>query len=590
MHNMKKTILLYTLAAAMLGSCKKDLLDTVPYDQLASENMWTSDNLTDLGVTGIYNALRLGQNTGSASGLELYQYDRFSFTGQTRDATSMMQGTILPSDGLFSANWQNFYEGVIRANDAIFNIPLKSPSTPEKKSRLIAESKFLRAYFYFRLNQVWKGVPVYLEPVAYNEFTKPRETEQAVWEVVIKDLTDAINEPNLPNKYNKGSASFGRVTKSAAYALRGKTYLYMGKWAEAAADFQKVKDLGHSLFANYTQLFKEANEQSDEMIFTIQNMGVTGLGSTTQFFCGTRSSFGSCWNTYLVSPNLVDLYENADGSRFSWDDVIPGYSSMTPTARQVYFLRDNLTTAERNAAAGRGADMSKYLPTGNEARIRKAYESRDPRLAANVITPYSNYNGVLGAAPSTVTNRFPYRTENAPTLDLRTDTQAFFYYLYRKFVYEGNTELLNRSFGPIDFPIIRYADVLLMWAEALNEQGLVAEAISKVNEVRARAGMPALQQSDPAKGTYVAGQSNCRERIRNERRVEFPNEGINYFDELRWQTWKESTFKAGSGVQQVWGQNTVPYSWRGDYMYTWPIPQVEIQRNPSLTQNPGWPN
>ena len=586
---MKKTLILYAMAALAVGGCKKDLLDTTPYDQLATQNMWTTDNLTDLGVTGIYNAMRLGQAQGGASGLELYQYDRFSFTGQTRDAQGMLQGTIQPSDGLFSSNWRNFYEGVIRANDAIKNIPLKSPSTPEKKARLVAESKFLRAYFYFRLNQVWKGVPVYLEPVAYNEFTKGRETEQAVWDVVVKDLTDAINEPNLPNKYSKGNAGVGRVTKAAAYALRGKTYLYMKKWAEAAADFQKVKDLGHSLFSDYVKLFKEANEQSDEMIFSLQNIGVPDLGSTTQFYCGTRSSFGSCWNTYLVSPKLVDLYEKTDGSKFKWDDVLPGYSAMTPQARQVYFLRDNLTTSEINAATSRGADMSKYLPTGNEARIRMAYEGRDPRLSANVITPYSNYNGVVGANPGTVISRFPYRTDNTPTFDLRTDTQSFFYYLYRKFVSEGNTEQLNRGYGPVDLPIIRYADVLLMWAEALNEQGLVAEAIGKVNEVRARVSMPALQQTDPSKGTYVADKTEMVERIRNERRAEFPNEGINYFDEMRWRTWKETTFMAGNGVQQVWGQNTVPYSWPGDYLYTWPIPQAEIQRNPNLKQNEGWP-
>ncbi|MGX5817357.1 RagB/SusD family nutrient uptake outer membrane protein [Chitinophaga lutea] len=584
---MKRTFLIAGAALLAFSGCKKELLNTAPYDQLATESMWNTDNLTDLGVNGIYNALRQGQVIGGASGLELYQYDRFSSTGMTRDAEAMLQGTITPGNSLFSNNWKNFYEGIIRANDAITNIPLKSPSDAKKKARLLAESKFLRAYFYFRLNQVWKGVPVYLEPVKYNDFNKGRETEAAVWDVVIKDLTDAINEPELPNKYAKGSAGFGRVTKAAAYALRGKAYMYMQKWPEAAADFAQVKTLGHSLFPNYQLLFKEANEQSDEAVFSLQNTGIDGLGSTTQFYCGTRSSFGSCWNTYLVSPNLVDLYENIDGSAFDWNKIIPGYSAMTPAARQVFFLRDNLSAAEITAAAGRGADMSKYLPAGNEARIKKAYENRDPRLAANVITPYAAYNGVIGAGPGTTFSRFPYRS--ADLTDLRTDTQQFFYYLYRKFVYEGNTELLNRGFGPIDLPIIRYADVLLMWAEALNEQNDVAGAILKVNEVRARAGMPGLQQADATKGTYVTGQTDMRNRIRNERRVEFPNEGVNYFDEMRWKTWKESTFKTGAGVQQVWGQNTVSYTWPGDYLYNWPIPQAEIERNVNLVQTPDWP-
>lgn len=586
---MKKTFYILLIAVSLF-SCKKTLLDTAPYDALASETMWSSDNLTDLGVNGVYNALRLGINTAAASGLELYQIDQFSLTGQNRGALSLMQGTITPGDGMFSSTWQNFYEGIVRANDAIMNIPLKSPSVATKKARLIAESKFLRAYFYFRLNQVFKGVPIYLEPFKISEATKARATEQEVWDQVIKDLTDCINEPNLPTKYAKGNAAFGRATKAAAYALRGKVYMYTKKWDLAVADFTQVKSLGHTLFANYGLLFKEVNEQSDEMIFPLTNIGVNGLGSTTQFLCGTRSSFGSCWNTYFPTNSLVDMYENIDGTNFSWDAIIPGYTTMAAAARQVYFLRDGLTAAEITAASGRGADMTKYLAVGNEARIQKAYMNRDPRLAATVITPYNTYNGVLNGANQQVISRFPYRASTAPTFDLQTDTQTFFYYLHRKFVYENSTELLNRSYGPIDFPIIRYADVLLMWAEALVELNNLPEAILKVNEVRTRAGIPLLQQTDATKGTYVTSQSNLRDRVRNERRIEFVNEGIDYFDEVRWNTWKTAVFKTGNGAQQVWGTNANGYTYGGDHMNTWPIPQVEIERNPNLKQNAGWPN
>jgi hypothetical protein len=591
MKNMRKIFLFFTLIVLVFTSCQKDLLDTTPYDQLSSENMWTTDNLTDLGVNSIYEALRLGQNTGSASGLELYQYDRYSYGCMQRDGTdAFLLGTITPSNALFSSNWRNFYEGVIRANNAIANITAKSPSATTKKARLIAESKFLRAYYYFRLNQVWKGVPIYTEPLKYDQFTKARSTEQEVWDLVIKDLSDAIAETNLPTKYPKGNINFGRATKAAAYALRGKVYLYLNKWTEAANDFAQVQTAGHALFTDYKMLFKESNEQSDEMIFSIQNTGIVNLGSTTQFFCGTRSAFGSNWNTYLVSPNGVDLFENIDGSKFSWNTIIPGFSAMTARERQVYFMRDNLTTAEINARKTLGADMTKYLPTGNEARIKKAFENRDQRLEASVITPYSTYNGVFGAAPATVTSRFPYRAEGATNGDLRTDTQAEFFYLHRKFVYEGNVELLNRAYGPIDFPVIRYADVLLMWAEALVEMNDIAGAVQKVNLVRSRAGIATLQTTDLTKPTYVSGQSNLRDRIRNERRIEFFNEGVNYFDELRWKTWKESKFAGVNGYRSVWGQNIANYTWGGDHFYVWPIPQAEIQINSKLVQNPGWPN
>lgn len=591
MKNMRKISLFFTLIILVFTGCQKDLLDTTPYDQLSSENMWTTDNLTDLGVNSIYEALRLGQNTGSASGLELYQYDRYAVGTMQRDGTdAFLLGTITPSNTLFSSNWRNFYEGVIRANNAIANIPTKSPSPDTKKGRLLAESKFLRAYFYYRLNQVWKGVPIYTEPLKYNEFTKARSTEQEVWDLVIKDLSDAIADANLPTKYAKGNANFGRATKAAAYALRGKVYLYMNKWTEAANDFAQVQTAGHTLFADYKNLFKEINEQADEMIFSLQNTGIVNLGSTTQFFCGTRSSFGSDWNTYLVSPNGVDLFENIDGTKFNWDDFIPGYNAMTPKARQVYFMRDNLTAAEKTARQNLGADMTKYLAVGNEARIKKAFENRDPRLAASVITPYSTYNGVFSNLPASVTSRFPYRAEAATNGDLRTDTQAEFFYLHRKFVYEGNAELLNRAYGPIDFPIIRFADVLLNWAEALTESNDIAGAIQKVNLVRARAGIALLQNSDATKPTYVANQANMRDRIRNERRIEFINEGVNYFDELRWKTWKDTKFGGANGYRSVWGQNIANYTWGGDHFYTWPIPQAEIQINSKLVQNPGWPN
>ncbi|MFC0182038.1 RagB/SusD family nutrient uptake outer membrane protein [Pseudarcicella hirudinis] len=225
--------------ALSTSSCKEALLDTTPYGSISSSNMWTSDNLTDLGVTGVYQALRLGITNSGASGRELYHYDRLGFTGMTTGGDEMVNGTVATTSGLFSNTWKEMYEGVQRANDAIVNISKVSPSSPEKKARYIAECKFLRAYYYLRLNQVFKGVPVYLEPTSIDKMTKGRETETKVWDVIIQDLTDAINEPNLPAKYAKGAAQYGHATKGAAYALRGKAYIYQKKWKEAAADLPK---------------------------------------------------------------------------------------------------------------------------------------------------------------------------------------------------------------------------------------------------------------------------------------------------------------------------------------------------------------
>lgn len=479
------------------------------------------------------------------------------------------------------------YEGIQRANDALKNIPVKSPSTVEKKAKYIAEAKFLRAYFYFRLNQLYKSVPIYLEPFTAAEAIKGRSSEAEVWNQVLADLNDCIAETNFPDRYPAGNANYGHATKAAAYALRGKVYLYRKDWAKAAADFQKVKDAGHTLFGDYKALFKEANEQCPEMIFSIQHRSEQGYGNNMQLFCGWPSVYSRGWNYYMPLPHLVDLYENSDGSKFDWDKIIPGYMSLSENEREVYFLRNNLTDAEKASAALRGAKMSLYLPQGNEERIRKAYENRDPRLQANIVTPYSTFRGAYNFTnvESLQFMRWPFRGQAQVDGDIQSDTQINFFYFYRKFVAEGVNEIVDRNYGPIDFPIFRYADILLMWAEALNEDGKLNEAIAKVNEVRQRAEV-ALLNSNAA--TTVGGKDDLRTRIRNERRIEFPNEGINYFDELRWGTWKETVFQPGNGRKQVWETNVGNYSYKGDFLTVWPIPTSEIQMNVNLTQNPGW--
>lgn len=578
---MKKIIYSLSIFALFLSACQSDLLDRFPYDAASSENMWTSENLADQGVNAIYAALRsdrVAQGT--------YIFDSWSVSTDCRDTNeSMLFNKATTGNSLFSGYWKAVYEGISRANDAIANLG-KAPLSEEKRGRLLAESKFLRAYFYYRLNMVYKGVPLYLEPTDFENLTKGRETEDVIWNAVLDDLSACINEPNLPDKYKEGSSDFGRIPKSAAYALRGKVYLWKEDWANAEADFKKVGELGHSLFTgNYKDLFKEANEQSSEMIFSVQNIGISGLGNDISFRYGSRVTFGSCWNTYLPNTDFVDTYECADGKKFNWDDVIPGYSSMSPKERSVFFLRDNMTEDEKMRMTTYGADLSKYLAEGNEERIRAAYDNRDPRLDATIITPYSTYLGSLASVDYLLTLRWPYRIDNAEPHDIRTDTNTKFYYLYRKFVAEGSSEIPNRSYSPIDFPLIRYADVLLNLAEALNEQGKTDEAIVYINQVRNRAGVAPLNSNEY---TQVKGQADLRERIRNERRWELAGEGVTVFDEMRWKTWKEKKFFKNAGLKEIWGENSYKYAWAGDHLYAWPIPKAEVEMNTNLSQTPGW--
>ncbi|MDR0893496.1 MAG: RagB/SusD family nutrient uptake outer membrane protein, partial [Mediterranea sp.] len=492
------------------------------------------------------------------------------------------------------------------------------------------EAKFLRAWFYFRLNELFGreglGVPIYTEPTSVDESNKGQSPEADVWKLITDDLTDAIDDPNLPNMDPNG-----RVTKGAAYALRGKAYLYQGaKYKEttdgsvnvtvntdllnkAIADFDKVKECGYGLFGDYKGLFSEENEHCNEMIFSIGHTDDKGYGTNSQKFVGSRFAYsgtGNGWGNQTPAPAGIDQYEYTDGSPFNWDDIIPDYDKLTPKERAVYFLRDTLDinseivkqegdqkpletlvrSSVKTLVEKAGKTAKEYMPYGNEIRIRKAYQNRDPRLEANIITPYAGFNGGYSFAgagnPMVVYSRWPLGAKSktpdvTKRADLATDDSNYFTYFHRKFVYEG-AGLSRREDGGLDEPLIRYANVLLWKAEAYVELDKLPEAKACVKEVRDRVKMPILDR-------YFFDQNSARDYVRAERRREFVNEGVDFFDEMRWYTWKEIKFNQGKGTQTVWGEVWQSYTWpTSNNLYIWPVPQSEVERNPNLTRTPGW--
>ena len=610
---MKAIKYLAFVSSLIIGAsaCQPDLLNTSPYNAIGSTNMWTSENLATLAVNGVYNTFLQSSGevensviSGNYLGLDAHLFAALDPTVSARNNWSstlhLLNGNATPSNTEFARAWKQHYEGIARANDVIDNVWSVPNMSPELCGQYMAEAKFLRAYFYYRLNCLYRGVPLYLTTTPVSEFNKPRNTEEEVWNAILSDLTDVIYEENIPNRYLAGDPNFGRATKGAAYALRGKVYLWLKDYKAAEADFREVTKMGYGLFeGGYKELFKEENEQCEEMIFSIQCYEQDGFGHQMTFKYGSRSSYPGGWNDFYGDTDFIDTYETKEGKPFNWDDYIPGYSSMTPKKRSVYFLRDGLTSGKGNFGSGNykslktkmeeyGADFSKYLDQGNEARIRKVYEDRDPRLMQTYITPYSTYLGSPYSAAGKEINytlRWPFiENDIEEPFDLRSDTKKVYHYLVRKFVAEG-MENLDRSYSPVDVPLIRYADVLLCLAEALNEQGKTSEAATYVNKVRERAGIAALNSNSY---TQVAGKDDMRNRIQREKRWELACEGTLYFDELRWGTWYESKLYKDSGLKECWGQMVSSWTINGDYYTTWPIPATERQLNTSLTQNDGW--
>ena len=602
--NILKVCFATSVIAVSTGCVDMDLTSK---SQPTESSVWSDPTMAEKTVAGVYNRLYKRISYPRTLWFDCFA-SVMDLDANWRDF-GMLFGWQTTGGAGPKELWHDNYEFIIRANDVITHLPGVEGISGPVKDRLVSECRFLRSWWYYQLNVVFGGVPYYTEAFSSIEDAKgSRLTQDQTWDRIIEDLTTCINDPQLPLKYSSTDENYGHVTKGAAYALRGKVYLWKKDWEAAESDFRKVGECGYSLFTaagdeSYKQLFKETNERCDEMIFSVQCLGEYGYGNGKNRGYGNRCTYGSMWNNYIVNPDFIDTYENADGSRFNWDDYIPGFSSLTVRERRVFFLRDHLTDKEYKTAREQGARMDLYLPDGNEARVRKAYTNRDPRLEMSVITPYAKYLGGDGGAANWFTSRFPFRSQWTETEeddgtvrrepnDLRTDTQAMFYYLNRKFVTEGINEG-NLYWTGIDLPLIRYADVLLNLAEALNEQGKTEEAVKVVNRVRDRAGASLL---DSNSFTQVKGQEDARERIRNERYWELLGEDVIYFDELRWRTWKEkkfATYKNGqseevNGLRQVWGEATYHYSWGGEHYWLFPIPENEIQNNPNIKQNPGW--
>ncbi|MDL2281507.1 RagB/SusD family nutrient uptake outer membrane protein [Parabacteroides sp. OttesenSCG-928-G06] len=643
---MKKII--YSLCiVALCGMQSCDILDTVPYNQVASGSMWTNSALTNQGVAGVYASMRGWGVYGSSSyGLTVIPFECLGMTGEAYRSIPYLNGTAGSGDTFFSTMWKTLYEGVHRSNDAIANLSVEGGGgvDDETRRRLLAECKFMRAYYYTRLNELYGrygfGVPLYTEPLeSVEDCTKSQSPESEIWAQIVQDLTDCINESSFPDRYQEK----GRASKGAAYALRGRAYLMQGAvynynntsgvvesttidrglLQKAIDDFSKVKGCGFDLFqGGYKELFTEANEGCIEMIFSLQNISKPGYGSRMQKMAGTRSSGDQQNNTgysqYSAPPAMVDLYEYKDGTPFNWDNVIPEFFDTPVKGRLVYFLRDKEVNGEKVVSAALeklidnkipAATKDRYLPEGNEARLQKAWQNRDPRFYANLIVPYGDiYYGTDGnmnkegnSTPIPYVFRWPVGATNqavaaqinlgiSAPYDLRQDGtgEAEFAYRHRKFLMEGyDCEYIDDN--PIDEPILRYAYVLFMWAEALAQMDDLAGAAEKVNLVRGRTSVEMPPYTFTSKDQAMS-------LIRDESRRELMNEGVNFYEELRWGTLRQTKYSTYmryepaahtcNGMQSN-GNGTIKWSTTNDFSI-FPVPSAEIEKNPNLKKTPGW--
>lgn len=579
---MKRTNILLTLAlaASTLTGCYE--LELYPHDKVSTAIFWETEEHAKQGVMGVYDAMKKkakGENAGFFG--EYYMLDALSDVALCNPFSAIANSTSTNRTGAYLDKWTNMYDGIAKANHALQNIP-KINASDEKKNGFMAEARFMRALFYAHLLDFYGGVPIYDESwilsETFDQMMEPRATEEQVRTFILNDLNFA--ETHLP--YAWSDADYGRATKAAAVALRGKVNLYAKQWEQAKTDFEKLvnnnEQYGCALNSDYAELFKVDTDENPEMIFFISNSGGAGDendGMNMAFFLGTRSSFGSGWGSLTLDPGFIDSYEKRDGTKFNWNDYIPGYNEMSGAEKL-----DALSSQHNTAGV-----VTSY-PTYHE-QIKAAFADRDPRLSQTCITPYSFFDGWNQNKPRRMECvLFTSATPKADNGYIEEGTLKW--YWFRKFVPEGdcNGQIVNRANTPINFPLIRYADVLLMLAECYNELGDQTNAVKYINQVRSRpsTNMPRLN-SGPA-WLEARSKEQVHQRLMHERAVELVGEGVRYSDIRRWRVAETVCNRTATTIH---GEKRYEYKFSKDRDYLWPIPAVEIEKNSNLLpNNPGW--
>lgn len=564
----------------LLGGCES--LDYTPPTQLSSETFWKTEEHARQAAVGLYAAMKQSWCFGMEFTFEMCT----DLADGVSPWSDVSRGTTFASNSSGVQNhWQYLYELVHRSNTVIRNVATM-PIDQTIIDQVTGEAKFMRAMAYFRMLNCWGGVPYYDETCdigeAFATVTNPRASEEEIRQHVLDDLTDAINK--LPVKWN--DTDYGRATKGAAYALRGKVYLFNREWEKAIADFEEIvynksNNYGYELHPDYESLFRLYNGlKSNEMIFSIQNMdgNVAGHAIDIVSYYGNKSTMRLIASNLIVpSTHMVDMYENKDGSKFDWDDVFPGFDE-----GDSQFRRQRLYVA-----IDEGSNYITDVLDCDTTKVLNAYRERDPRLCWNVITPYSYYLGTdAGSNPRDKWFVLADPTKGGSPMEAQSfirNSEGWNSYFWRKWIPTGNMDGYWGEYTrtPYEFPLIRLGDVLLMLAEAYNEKGDLDKAILEVNKIRARVNMPGLNSG--AAWLHVANKEEMTQRIRDERAYELVGEGQRYWDLKRWGI-LESTVKDATDIF-------------GDLMYEreyqprheiWPIPLVEMERNPNLVQNEGW--
>ena len=527
---MKKIYSILSISAIILSSYSCVPLDTAPYDRDTDLSFWQND--PEAAISAL--------NTCYVSLTDMYGLvysegttdNAYVKGGQTK---AIGNGTYGTSESYIYGLWGGHYSGIRDCNELLGKIDLVPGLDAGLKARYVAEARVLRAWHYYDLYTRFGGVPYITTPITIAESrTIGRSSKDYVVSKIVEELEDVVASKALPGSYTADEDK-GRITHWTAAAILAKVHLFEG-------DFAKVRDItatimsesGISLFPSYSGLFEIGNEYCPEIMLS--------------------SQYKPVFKEHNIMYNLLP-------------PSMGGYTNIAPLKS----LIDSYIMLDGKAI---GDDGSTYDPSD-------PWTGRDPRLAATIVYPGNGYtlaNGTVVEPKWDGSDGYDYSSDVTPTG-----------YYVRKWWDNTYRLTLQSGLNPI---LIRYADVLLMNAEAHAELGTFDASVwnATIKPIRQRAGFTLSSALN-----FPGGEADLKEIVRNERRSELAFEGSRRNDIIRWRIaedvlngWCHGLY-TGASVGTDGGYVRIELrQFDATKHYLWPIPQKERDLNRNLDQNPNW--
>jgi hypothetical protein len=550
-----KKFLIYTFATLSLSfiltGCSEDFLKKTPIGAETNATFYTTEENCEMAVTAAYAVLitRHGFSRNYWAFGDVASDDSEAAGekggGDQPYCQRIDQLQIVPGNAYLVEFYGDISQGIFRCNVAIENIP-QAEFDQNKKNRLIAEARFLRAFFHFHMNVVFGGIRIVDHVLLPEEYAGSRNTVAEVLHFVQTEMAEAAN--SLPATYPNSDK--GRATKGAALGYQLKALVFESSYAQLAANGGDP--------ANY---FEGCTEKWDEAVNVFNAIEALGVHELEPNYADLWPVYGENSSELMFTGHSVSL-QAGSGIEDINNRILGGVHCVYQACRSYYNESGGIEENGRSGLYGLNA------PT---FELRDEFEAGDPRLDLSFcldseLIILTTREGIVDTLPACPSFASPTAMNNQK---------------YDPLPWEWVDPI--KHFGPRDLKFLRYADVLLLAAEAALNDDNPTLALQLVNRVRTRA------RNSGTSGVPADLTSITLADIQHERRVELALEAHRYFDIVRWGLAEEKLTGMYRQTDLIANPDAAPLVWtRGKHEF-FPIPESEIALNQGLmAQNPGY--